>query len=97
MKYAFKILNKKKFVLCFINAFLTNIFFYSTPVLLACFVREPFTLENLKCLILSIIVTKILGIALNQIWIMYVLKFENIYSKELRISLFWKSCKNEAI
>ncbi len=88
MKYAFKILDKKKFVLCFIDAFLTNLFFYSTPILLAYFVKEPFTLESLKGLILSIIVTKILAVALNEIWIMYVLKFENVYAKDLRTSVF---------
>lgn len=88
MKFPFKILNKKKFILCFIDAFLTNIFFYITPVLLAYFVREPFTLEKLKYLILSIVVTKMLGVMLNQIWIMYVLKFENEYSKDLQLAYF---------
>ena len=67
MKFAFRILDKKKFILCFIDAFLTNVFFYITPVLLAYFVIEPFTLERLKYLILSIVVTKIFAVALNQI------------------------------
>lgn len=88
MKYPFKILNKKKFILCFIDAFLTNLFFYITPVLLAYFTREPFTLEKLKYLILSIIVSKILAVALNQIWIIYILKFEHQYSKDLQLAYF---------
>lgn len=88
MKFAFQILNKKKFILCFIDAFLTNIFFYITPVLLAYFTKEPFTLQNFKYLIISIVVTKILAVALNQIWIMYVLKFENEYSKDLQLAYF---------
>lgn len=88
MKYPFKILNKKKFLLCFIDAFLTNLFFYITPVLLAYFTREPFTLEKFKCLILSIIVSKVLAVALNQIWIIYVLHFENEYAKDLQLAYF---------
>lgn len=88
MKFPFKILNKKKFILCFIDAFLTNIFFYITPVLLAYFTKEPFTLENFKYLIISIVVTKIIAVALNQIWIIYVLKFENEYSKDLQLAYF---------
>lgn len=88
MKYPFKILNKKKFLLCFVNAFLCNIFFYINPVLLAWFTREPFTLERLKYLIIAIAVSKILAVSLNQIWIIYVLKFENFYAKELQLAYF---------
>ncbi len=88
MKYPFKILNKKKFVLCFINAFMCNIFFYITPVLLAYFTKEPFTLERFKWLILSIIISKILAVSLNQIWIIYILKFENLYAKDLQLAYF---------
>ncbi len=88
MKYAFKILDKKKFVLCFIDAFLTNIFFYITPVLLAYFTKEPFTLENLKYLILAIAISKVLAVSLNQIWIIYILKFENEYAKDLQLAYF---------
>lgn len=88
MKFAFKILDKKKFVLCFINAFLTNLFFYCTPVLLAYFIKEPFTLERLGGLITSIVVTKILAVVLNEVWIIYILKFENIYSKDLQLAYF---------
>lgn len=88
MKFPFKILNKKKFILCFIDAFLTNIFFYITPFLLAHFTKEPFTLQNFQYLIISIIITKIFAVVLNQIWIMYVLKFENEYSKDLQLAYF---------
>ncbi len=88
MKYPFRILNKKKFVLCFVIAFVANIFFYITPALLAYFTREPFTLEKLKYLIISIVVTKVFAVSLNQIWIMYILKFENIYAKDLQLAYF---------
>ena len=93
MKFPFKVLNKKKFVLCFMNAFMTNLFFYITPALLAYFTREPFTLEKLKYLILSIVVTKILAVSLNHIWILYVLKFENEYAKDLQLAYFRRIVK----
>ena len=88
MKFAFKILDKKKFILCYIHTLLTNLCFYCTPVLLAYFIKEPFTLEKLGGLIVSIIVTKLLAVVLNEIWIMYILKFENIYSKDLQLAYF---------
>lgn len=88
MKFAFKVLNKKKFILCFIDAFLTNLFFYITPVLLAWFTREPFTLQRFQYLILSIVVSKIIAVSLNHIWIIYVLKFEHLYAKDLQIAYF---------
>lgn len=93
MRFPLKILNKKKFVLCFINAFMTNLFFYITPALLAYFTSEPFTLEKLKYLILSIVVTKILAVSLNHIWILYVLKFENEYAKDLQLAYFRRIVK----
>ncbi len=93
MKFPLKVLNKKKFILCFINAFMTNLFFYITPALLAYFTKEPFTLEKLKYLILSIIVTKILAVSLNHIWILYVLKFENEYAKDLQLAYFRRIVK----
>ncbi len=93
MKFPLKVLNKKKFILCFINAFMTNLFFYITPALLAYFTKEPFTLEKLKYLILSIIVTKILAVSLNHIWILYVLKFENEYAKDLQLAYFRRVVK----
>ncbi len=65
-----------------------NIFFYITPVLLAYFTKEPFTLERFKWLILSIIISKILAVSLNQIWIIYILKFENLYAKDLQLAYF---------
>lgn len=88
MKFAFQVLDKKKFVLCFIDAFLTNVFFYITPALLAWFTREPFTMERFGALIFWIIVTKIIAVSLNHIWIIYILKFENVYAKELQMAYF---------
>lgn len=67
MKYAFKILNKKKFILCYIDAFLVNMCLYLMPVVLAIFTTQPFTLDKLKYLIISVIGLKLLEIILNHI------------------------------
>ena len=66
MSYPLKILNKKKFILCFIDAFLVNLCIYLMPVVLAVFTTQPFTIEKLKYLIISIIVLKTSEIILNH-------------------------------
>ena len=43
MKIPFRVLNKKKFILCYINAFIVNLCIYLTPVVLAIFTTQPFT------------------------------------------------------
>lgn len=88
MKYPFKILNKKKFILCYINAFIVNLCIYLIPVVLAIFTTRPFTLEKLKYLIISIIGLKITEIILNHVWVVYILRFENKYAKDLQLAYF---------
>lgn len=88
MKYAIKLLNKRKFLLCFLDAFLTNLCLYLLPVALAIFTKAPFTLEKLSYLILSIIGLKIAEIILNHIWVIYLLKFEHKYAKDLQLAYF---------
>lgn len=88
MKYPFKILNKKKFILCYIDAFITNLCIYLMPVVLATFTTQPFTIEKLKYLIISIIGLKLTEIILNHIWIVYILRFENKYAKDLQLAYF---------
>jgi hypothetical protein len=60
MKFPLKILNKKKFILCFIDAFLENLCLYLMPVVLSFFTTQPFTLEKLEHLIIAVIVLKII-------------------------------------
>ena len=88
MSYPLKILNKKKFILCFIDAFLVNLCIYLMPVVLAVFTTQPFTIEKLKYLIISIIVLKTSEIILNHFWIVYILRFENKYGKDLQLAYF---------
>ena len=88
MKYPFKVLNKKKFVLCFINAFIVNMCIYLMPVMLAWFTKEPFTIERFKYLIISVIAIKSIEIILNHFWIIYILRFENKYGKDLQLAYF---------
>jgi ATP-binding cassette subfamily B protein/subfamily B ATP-binding cassette protein MsbA len=58
------------------------------PVVLAIFTTQPFTLEKLKYLIISIIVLKLIEIILNHFWVVYILRFENKYSKDLQLAYF---------
>lgn len=88
MKFPFKVLNKKKFILCYINAFIVNLCIYLMPVVLAIFTTQPFTLDKLKYLIISIIGLKLTEIILNHFWVVYILRFENIYAKDLQLAYF---------
>lgn len=93
MKYPFKILNKKKFILCYINAFIVNLCIYLIPVVLAIFTTQPFTIEKFKYLILSIICLKITEVLLNHLWVVYILRFENKYAKDLQLAYFNRMAK----
>lgn len=88
MKFPFKVLNKKKFILCYINAFIENLCIYLMPVVLAIFTTQPFTLDKFKYLIISIIGLKLTEIILDHFWIVYILRFENIYAKDLQLAYF---------
>ena len=58
------------------------------PVVLALFTKQPFTLDKFKYLIISIIGLKLTEIILNHFWVVYILRFENIYSKDLQLAYF---------
>lgn len=93
MKFPLKILNKKKFILCYIDAFITNLCLYLMPLVLAIFTKEPFTQEKFAYLIISIIGLKIGEIVLNHIWVIYVQRFENKYAKDLQLAYFSRVAK----
>ncbi len=93
MKFALKILNKKKFILCYINAFIVNMCLYLMPVVLAIFTTQPFTLEKFKYLIISIVGLKLTELILNHFWVVYILRFENKYSKDLQLAYFNRIAK----
>lgn len=74
--------------MCFINAFIVNMCIYLMPVILAWFTKEPFTVQRFQYLIISIIVIKTTEIILNHFWVIYILKFENLYAKDLQLAYF---------
>lgn len=92
MMYPFKILNKKKYVLCFINAFLVNVCLYIMPVILSIFLTSPFNLEKFKLLIIFTIIIKIIEIFFNVLWNTKVETFLEISKKDLQISYFDRIC-----
>lgn len=97
MKFPFRVLNKKKFILCYINAFIVNLCIYLTPVVLAIFTTQPFTLDKFKYLIISIIGLKLAEIFFNHLWVLYILRFENIYAKDLQLAYFNRISKMKPI
>ena len=88
MKYAFKILNKRKFIISYIIAFIVNLCIYLMPLVLAFFTREPFNLEKLKYLIICVISLKLTEIILNHVWVMYIVRYEEEYGKDLQLAYF---------
>lgn len=93
--YPFKLLNKKKYILCFLNAFLENICIYIMPVILSIFLSIPFTIEKFKILIILTIVIKSLEILFNVIWNTKVMTFLELSKKDLLISYFNRICNME--
>ena len=92
MMYPFKVLNKKKYTLCFINAFLENICLYIMPVILSIFLSIPFSLEKFKWLIILTIAIKILEIFFNILWTTKVEPFLEVSKKDLQIAYFKRLC-----
>lgn len=92
MIYPFKILNKKKYLLCFINAFLENICLYIMPVILSMFLTIPFTIEKFKWLIIFTITIKILEIIFNVLWNTKAENFLEVSKKDLQIAYFKRLC-----
>lgn len=88
MKYPFRIMNKKKFATSFVLAFITNVCIYIFPLLLAIFTKEPFTIDKLKNLIIWVIVVKVLYLVLNHIWIIAILRFEELNSRDIQLGYF---------
>lgn len=93
MRYPLKVLNKPKFILCYIIAFITNLCIYLTPVALALFTTEPFTLQKFSYLIIAIIGLKLIEIILNHFWVVDIQRFQNKYSKDLQLSYFNRIAK----
>ena len=88
MRYPFKILNKKNFIICYINAFIVNVCIYLMPLVLAYYTKQPFTLEKLSHLIIAIAGLKIIELVLSHLWLVYILRFEEKCSKDLQIAYF---------
>ena len=90
--YPFKILNKKKYAICFLNAFLENICLYLMPIVLSIYLTVPFTLDKFKMLIILTITLKALEILFNVIWNVKTEPFLENTKKDLQISYFKRIC-----
>ncbi len=92
MMYPFKVLNKKKYALCFINAFMENICLYIMPVVLSTFLTLPFSLKKFKLLIIFTVIVKMLEILFNVLWNTKAEPFLETSKKDLQISYFRRIC-----
>ncbi len=90
--YLFHVLNKKKYALCFMNAFLENMALYIMPVILSILLTIPFTLEKFKLLIILTILFKVLEIFFDVLWNVYVEPFLEKSKKDLHLSYFRRIC-----
>ena len=90
--YPFKILNKKKYALCFLNAFLENLCLYLMPVVLSVYLTVPFTLDKFKMLIIFTITLKALEILFNVIWQLKTEPFLESTHKNLHLAYFKRLC-----
>lgn len=90
--YPFKILNKKKYALCFLNAFIENLCLYIMPVILSIYLTVPFTLDKFKMLIIFTIVLKVIEIFCNVLWNTKVVVFLENTKKDLQLSYFKRLC-----
>ena len=90
--YPFKILNKKKYSLYFLNAFVENICIYIMPVIISICLTTPFTLNKFKILIILTITLKTLEIIFNSIWNIKAVYFLEETKKDLQLAYFRRIC-----
>ena len=90
--YPFKVLDKKRYFVLYLNAILYNVCNYSLPVLLSIFLVSPFTVGNLEKLIICLIVFQVLERVFNIIWIMKGYSFIECTKNKLYIAYFKRLC-----
>lgn len=91
--YPIKILDKKRYALCYLVAFICNIAIYIVPVLLALFTRPPFTLEKFVWLIALIAIAKVIEVATDHIWMTKVNKVNAQSVQNLQTNYLSRICK----
>lgn len=88
MLYPFKVMNRKKLLLHQINAFITNMFIYILPVLIAFLTKDPFTGENFLKLIILIGCSCIAEVFFCHLWFRYTYAFVITEVKNVQIKYF---------
>lgn len=84
--YPFRILNKKKYILFEINAFILNLVLYVIPVLVSIFLAGDFTTERFISFIIWTFVLLIIYLVTDCIWCIYASDFFGEYQKDLDVS-----------
>ncbi len=84
--FPFKILNKKKYSLYFINGVIQNLSLYLVPVVLSFYLTIPFSLNKFLALIVIILLLKGIEIVTNSLFSLKFFPFLENYKKDLDIS-----------
>ena len=85
MPFAIKQLNKGKFILYFLNAFIVNIAIYAPSIVLSIYINERLNLERFQMFILIIFLLKVFEIITTLIWNIGASLFATQYGNDLKI------------
>ena len=84
--FPFRILNKKKYILYFVNGIVQNLSLYFVPVALSLYLTIPFSLNKFLTLIIIILLLKGIEIITNSLFSLKFFPFLENYKKDLDIS-----------
>ena len=84
--FPFRILNKKKYILYFVNGIVQNLSLYFVPVALSFYLTIPFSLHKFFVLIIIILLLKGIEIITNSLFSLKFFPFLENYKKDLDIS-----------
>ena len=84
--FPFRILNKKKYILYFVNGIVQNLSLYFVPVALSFYLTIPFSLHKFFVLIIIILLLKGIEFITNSLFSLKFFPFLENYKKDLDIS-----------
>lgn len=86
--FCYKNLNKFKYFLCVLNAFILNVSLYIIPVIISVLVSNNFSLNNFMLFIILVAILNIIYMICNHIWTVPVNDFLQKHEKNVVLSYF---------
>lgn len=86
--FCYKNLNKFKYFLCLLNAFILNVCLYIIPVIISVLISNNFTLKNFELFILLVFILNVTYMICNHIWAVPVNDYLQKYEKDVVQSYF---------